>query len=154
MDILQRFEHMPEDIIAHIGVFYDKKKMSLLYRIHKLYNKVEEIEKRTPNEWVHHVKYSKRYNVKITDIKHTKIQYVTMWGDKIYIPKDELINQGYVEHVRKLYRWYISRIITSSTPSPQYEGEKYINIVGEKMIAKMQEYVDDYGDSCLVFKKV
>ena len=61
---------------------------------------------------------------------------------------------------------YIERIINATTPRPRYEGEKFINIIGEKMIAKVKyrrhyngddeddECSENYIDRCLVFTRV
>jgi len=122
---------MPEDIIIHIGSFYITSKIKLQWRIDKLYKKVEELEKRTIDEWIEHIKYSNRYNIKIEKISH-HYRYTNAWGDEYYVDENTLLNQGYIAHIRSLYKWYIQRIITSSRPHPQYKGEIYTNIVGEK----------------------
>lgn len=151
---------LPQDVINHIGGFYITTHMKYLCRIDKMKKKVEEIKKRTSDEWIEHIMNSKIYRCKITDVKHTKLQYINMFGDKIYIPKSELINQGSIKHVRTLHLWYVQRIINKSTPHPQYEGETYTNIVGEKMIACVvpyENYDDPHDDRdivCLVFKKI
>ena len=85
---------LPEDIINHIGAFYITKKMKFLCRIDKINKKVEEMKKRTSDEWIQHINGSKIYRCKITDVKHTKIQYINMWGEKLYIPKSELIRDA------------------------------------------------------------
>ena len=150
----------PQDVINHIGGFYITTNMKYLCRIDKMKQKVEEMKKRTSDEWIEHIMNSKIYRCKITDVKHTKLQYTSMFGDKIYIPKSELINQGSIKYVRTLHLWYVQRIINTSTPDPQYEGETYTNILGEKLIACVvayENYDDPYDDrdiTCLVFKKI
>ena len=152
---------LPQDIVDHIGEFYITKKMKLQYRLDKLYKKVEELENRTIDEWIEHLKFSKRYNVKIIQINNEYVNYTNSFGDTYKVDKNELINQGYIKHVRLLYRLYIQKIISASIPAPQYEGEKTVNILGEKLTAKMIRYgnyteYDDYNDEnysyvCLVF---
>ena len=145
-------DQLPEDVLNHIGVFYITKEMKYLCRIDKIKKKVEEMKKRTSDEWIQHIINSKIYRCKITDVKHTKLQYTNMWGDKIYIPKSELKDQGCIKHYRYLYLWYIQRIISQATPLPKYEGELYTNIIGENMVAYSLEY--KYRYPCLVFKKI
>jgi hypothetical protein len=151
---------LPEDIINHIGAFYITTHMKYLCRIDKMNKKVEEMKKRTTDEWIQHIINSKLYHCKITDIKHTKVQYTSMYGDKIYVPKSELISQGSIKHVISLHLWYVQRIITKTTPLPKYKGELYTNIVGERMIAQVVDYLDyenlyDHRDiTYLAFKKI
>ena len=138
---------MPQDIVNHIGRFYITKQMKFRWRIHNLYNKSEELEKRTIDEWIEHIKFSKRYNIKIVKIKDDAyIKYTNSFGDTYKLHKDDLLNQGYIAHIRHLYRMYVNRIISETTPYPKYVGELFTNIVGEKMIATMIEYGDDYED--------
>jgi hypothetical protein len=136
---------LPQDIVDHIGEFYITKQMKLQWRIDKLYNKVEELKGRTIDEWIEHIKFSKRYNVKVTEINNEYVNYTNSFGDTYKVNKNELIHQGYIKHTRSLYHWYIQRIISASTPTPRYEGEKFINILGEKLTAKMVRY-GDYGN--------
>lgn len=150
---------LTQDVINHIGGFYITTHMKYLCRIDKMKKKVEEMNKRTSDEWIQHIIKSKLYRCKITDVKHTKIQYINMWGDKLYIPKSELKNQGCIKHVRSLHLWYVERIISKATPRPKYKGETYTNIVGERMIAHGVDYIDEdpYDDRdivCLAFKKI
>jgi hypothetical protein len=153
---LERIQSLPEDIINHIAYFCITKQMKFLCRIDKLNKKVQEMEKRTSDEWIQHIISSKIYRCKISEIKHTKVLYINMWGDKIYVPKSELINQGIIKHVRSLHLLYRQRIITQSISKPKYESETYTNIVGDKMIARFVE--SDYDDlrslRSLVFIKV
>ena len=168
MDLI---DTMPEDIINHIAKFYITKKIKLQCRLDKLYKKVEKMEKRTINEWIEYLKFSKRYSIKNIEIINDKINYINQWGDKLTCNKSEIIDQGSIKHVRSLYRWYRQIIITESTPDPQYEGEIFINIVGEKMIAEFRQYGDhgnytgyggdeddecneNYIHRCLVFTRV
>jgi hypothetical protein len=138
------FEMLPQDIIDHIGVFYITKQMKLKWRIDKMNKKVEELEHRTINEWICHLKFSKIYKcIKITEINEV-IEYTNSWGDKYKCDKNNLLDQGYIAHIRQLYRWYINRIIDATTPVPQYVGETYTNIVGKKLTAKMVQYGDLY----------
>jgi hypothetical protein len=148
---MEQIKTMPEDIINHIGQYYITKQMKLQWRIHKLYKKVEELEKRSIDDWIEHLKFSKRYSIKKIEIMNDRIQFHTLWGDTCKCNQNELIHQGSIAHVRQLYLWYIQRIIRSSTPAPQYEGEKIVNIVGEQMIAKMIQYGYHENYRCLVF---
>lgn len=158
--MIEHIKSLPEDIINHIGYFYITKQIKLLCRIDKINKKVEEMKKRTSDEWIQHIIGSKIYRCKITDVKHTKIQYINMWGDKMYISKSEVIHQGCIKHVRNLYLWYVQRIITMATPLPKYKGETYTNIVGEKMVAQIVDYedfddpYDDRDITYLAFKKI
>jgi hypothetical protein len=148
---IEQIEAMPQDIINNIGAFYITKQMKLLCRLSKINHKVKELEKRTIDEWIEHVTFSKRYNIKIIKLDNENIEYTNSFGDKYTIHKTTILNQGYIAHVRKLYLWYIQRIISSSTPLPQYEGEIFVNVVGEKMIARMIEYGENdtgYEDEC------
>jgi hypothetical protein len=131
----ERIQTLPQDIINHIGEFYVTREMKLHWRIDKLYTKVEELDKRTIDEWINHIKFSKRYSVTIVKIDDY-LQYTNSFGDKMTIHKNDLIHQGYIYHIRHLYRLYVQRIISSSTPEPKYKGETFINIVGQKMTAK------------------
>ena len=162
--VFETISRMPEDILKHIGVFCITKKMKLQWRIDKLYKKVEELEKRTIDEWIEHIKYSNRYNIKIEKISD-HYRYTNAWGDEYNVHENEILNQGYIAHIRCLYKWYIQRIVTSSTPYPRYEREVYTNIIGEKMIAKNIKYGshvyysgydedDNYEIRCLVFTKM
>ncbi len=145
-DIFEMLHLMPQDIVNHIGTFYITTQMKFRWRIHNLYNKSEELEKRTIDEWIEHVKFSKRYNIKIVKINDDYIKYTNSFGDTYKIHKGDLLNQGYIAHIRNLYRMYVNRIIRETTPHPKYVGEIFTNIVGEKMIATVIEYGDDYED--------
>jgi len=145
---MELIQSMPEDIINHIGQ-YITKEMKLKCRLDKLYKKVEELEKRTIDEWIEHLMFSKRYSIKNIEIINDRIHFINSWGDKCKCNKNEIIVQGYIVHVRHLYRWYIQRIISESTPSPKYVGETFTNIVGKKLKAKIKEYGDYH--TCLVF---
>ena len=158
-------QQLPQDVVNHIGAFYITNQMKLHCRLEKLYKKVEELEQRTIDEWIEHIKVSKRYNIKIIE-NNEYVNYTNSFGDTYKVDKNELINQGYIKHVRSLHLWYIQRIISASIAAPQYEGEKTVNIVGEKLTAKMIRYgnYNDYDDNddydnknygyvCLVFIK-
>uniref|UniRef100_A0A6C0D2D7 Uncharacterized protein n=1 Tax=viral metagenome TaxID=1070528 RepID=A0A6C0D2D7_9ZZZZ len=142
---------MPEDIIKHIGAFYVTKQIKLLCRLSKIKNKIEELEKRTIDEWIEHLMVSKRYSIKNIEIINDRIHFRNLWGDKCICNKNEIIHQGCISHVRQLHLWYTQRIISAATPAPQYEGEKIRNIVGEHLTAKYVKYGDYYGVRCLVF---
>ena len=162
-------QQLPQDIVNHIGGFYITKQMKLQLRLEKIHKKVEELEQRTIDEWIEHVKFSKRYNIKIVEINNEYVNYTNSFGDTYKVDKNELIHQGYIKHTRLLHHWYIQWIISASIPSPQYEGEKTVNILGEKLTANMVRYgdygnfdeyddEDDYDDEnysyiCLVFTK-
>jgi len=145
MDLLN-LHPLPQDIINHIAEFYITTQIKLQCRIDKIYKKVEEMEKRTIDEWIEHVNFSKRYSIKHIEIIGDRIHFLNLWGDQCKCNKNDIINQGCIMHVRRLYRWYTERIISASTPTPRYEGEKFINIIGENMIAKV-EYRGDYTRS-------
>jgi len=154
---MEYLQTMPEDIINHIGAFYVTTQMKMLCRLSKIKNKVEELEKRSIDEWIEHIKFSKRYNIKITIIDNENIQYTNSFGGKYTLHKTNLLNQGYIAHIRNLHLWYTQRIISAATPAPQYEGEKITNILGKELTAKMIEYgeyddVDEsYAHRALVF---
>lgn len=150
MDLL-RVQVLPEDIIHHIGRFYITKQMKLQCRLDKIYNKVKELEKRTIDEWIEHLKFSKRYRFKDIEIINDVLHFHNMWGDKCKCNKNDIIDQGCIMHVRKLYRMYIDRIINASTPTPQYVGEKFTNIVGKQLTSKIKENRDYPYHTCLVF---
>ena len=105
----ERIQMMPQDIITHIGLFYVTKQIKLQWRLHKLYNKVEELEKRTIDEWIHHIKFSKWYETSIK-INNDIVEYINMYGDKIKLHKNDLIHQGYIKHKRSLHLCYVQRI--------------------------------------------
>jgi hypothetical protein len=65
---IEQIEAMPQDIINHIGAFYITNQMKLLCRLSKINHKVKELEKRTIGEWIEHVTFSKRYNIKIVKL--------------------------------------------------------------------------------------
>ena len=44
------------------------KEIKLYCRLDKLYKKVEELEKRTIDDWIEHLKFSKRYSIKNIEI--------------------------------------------------------------------------------------
>ena len=113
--MFERIETLPQDIINHIAQYYVTKQMKLQWRIHKLYTKVEELDKRTIDEWIDHIKFSKRYSVTIIKIDQI-VKYINIYGDNVTIHKNELIDQGYVYHIRHLYQMYIDRIVRQSTP--------------------------------------
>jgi len=141
--MFERIQSLPEDVINHIGQ-YITKQIKLQWRIHKLYSKVEELDKRTIDEWIDHIKFSKRYSVTIK-IDNEMVEYINMYGDKLNIHKNELIDQGYVYHIRHLYQMYIDRIVRQSTPEPKYVGETFTNILGVKMTANKNFGYNDYN---------
>lgn len=147
-------QQLPQDVIDHIGQYYITKQMKLQCRIDKLEKKVEKLEKRSIDEWIEHLKVSKRYSIKNIEIINDRIHFINSWGDRCNCNKNEIINQGYISHVRHLYRWYTQRIMNASTPAPQYVGETFTNIVGENMIAELKEYGDYPYHRCLVFIQV
>ena len=108
---------MPQDIINHIGRFYITKEMKLRWRLDKLYNKCEELEKRTIDEWIEHIKFSKRYNIKIVKINNDYIKYTNSFGDTYKMHKNDLLIQGYIAHIRNLYRMYENRILRETIRS-------------------------------------
>ena len=111
----EQLQQMPQDIINHIGGFYITKQMKMQCRISKLHNKVEELEKRTIDEWIEHLKFSKRYSIKNIETINDKVQFLNLWGDKCKCNKNEIMDMGPIMHVRKLYRMYIDRIIRETT---------------------------------------
>ena len=120
-------QKLPQDIINHIAQYYVTIQMKLQWRIYKLYNKAEELDKRTIDEWIDHIKFSKRYKVTIIKIDEM-VKYTNSFGDKMNIHKNELLQQGYIVHIRHLYRMYIDRIIRESTPTPKYMGETFVKV--------------------------
>jgi hypothetical protein len=150
--MFETLERMPEDIINHIGKYYITKEIRLKCRIDKINQKVEEMEKRTIDEWIEHLKFSKRYSIKNIEIMNNKLYFDNLWGDKCIYNKNDILDVGCIMYVRKLHLWYVERIISSATPAPQYVGEKITNIVGKRLIAKYVKYGDNiYGVRCLVF---
>lgn len=159
--MIDHIQHLPEDIINHIAKYYITKQIKLQCRIDKIYKKVEEMEKRTIDEWIEHINFSKSYSIKNIEIVNDTLCFCNMRGDKCTINKNEIIDIGPVMYVRKWYCRYIERIINATTPRPRYEGEKFINIIGEQMIAKVKyrrhygdeddECSENYVDRCLVF---
>jgi len=141
--MFERIETLPQDIINHIAK-YVTKQMKLQWRIHKLYTKVEELDKRTIDEWIDHIKFSKRYSVTIIKIDQI-VKYINIYRDNVTIHKNELIDQGYVYHIRHLYQMYIDRIVRQSTPAPKYVGETFTNILGVKMTANKNFGCNDYN---------
>jgi hypothetical protein len=125
--MFEQIQALSQDIINHIGAFYVTKQMKLRWRIEKLYNKAEELDKRTIDEWIDHIKFSKRYKVTIIKIDEM-VKYTNSFGDKMNIHKNELLQQGYIVHIRHLYRMYIDRIIRESTPTPKYMGETFVKV--------------------------
>jgi len=147
---------LPEDVIQHIGGFYITKRIKLQCRLDKLKKKADNINNRTIDEWIEHLKFSKRYPIKNIEILNNRIQFHNMRGDKCKCNKNELIQQGPIAHIRQMYLWYIQRIISLATPNPQYEGEQITNIEGKRLTAKYVEYGEEddmYSIRTLVFVK-